>query len=59
MEDCAQFSFLGNWVLVATYLCYKLHIFYIPILEKYVFQVERAHTCFNHVYVQRKMTFLL
>jgi len=59
MEDYAQIFFLGNWALVATYLCYKLHIFYIPILEYYVSQVERAHTCFSHVYVKCEMTFLL
>jgi hypothetical protein len=36
MEDCAPSSFLGNWVLVAPYLCSRFGIFDRPILEKYV-----------------------
>jgi len=42
MEDCVQSTFLGNWVLVAPYLCSKFHIFNRPILEKYVFHIERG-----------------
>jgi hypothetical protein len=59
MEDCAPSIFLKNWALVALYLCSRFCIFYRPVLEKYVSQVEEAHTCFNHAYVQRKMAFLL
>jgi len=35
-EDCAPFVFLGNWVLVALYLCYRFRIFNRPVLEVYV-----------------------
>ncbi len=35
MEDCAPFTFLGSWVLVAPYLCSMFHIFDRPILEEY------------------------
>jgi hypothetical protein len=51
MEDYAPSAYLGIWVLVASYLCSRFHIFNRPILEEYVSQVEGAHTCFNHVYV--------
>ncbi len=34
--------FLGSWVLVALYICSKFCIFDRPILEEYVFQVERG-----------------
>jgi hypothetical protein len=30
MEDCAAFTFLGSWALVALYLCSR------PVLEEYV-----------------------
>ncbi len=40
MEDCAPFAFVGNWVLVAPYLCSRFCIFNKPILEEYVCQVE-------------------
>ncbi len=40
MEVCAPSTFLGNWVLVAPYLCSRFHIFDKPILDEYVFQVE-------------------
>jgi hypothetical protein len=36
MEDCAPFASLGNWALVAPYLCFRFHIFDKPILEEYV-----------------------
>ncbi len=36
MKECAPFSFLRNWALVALYLCFKFCIFDRPILEKYV-----------------------
>jgi hypothetical protein len=42
MEDCVQSTFLGNWVLVAPYLCSKFHIFNRPILEKYVSHFEEG-----------------
>jgi hypothetical protein len=42
MEDCAPFVFLGNWALVALYLCFRFCIFNKPILEEYVSQVERG-----------------
>jgi hypothetical protein len=42
MEDCAPFVFSGNWILVALYLCSRFHIFNRPVLEEYVFQVERG-----------------
>ncbi len=44
MEDYAPSIFLGSWVLVVLYLCYRFHIFNIFVLEEYVFQVEGAHT---------------
>jgi hypothetical protein len=37
---CPHLFFIGNWVVVAPYLCSRFHIFYKPILEEYVFQVE-------------------
>jgi hypothetical protein len=40
MEDCAPSAFLGNWVLGASYLCYRFRISNRPILEEYVFQVQ-------------------
>jgi hypothetical protein len=40
MEDCAPFTFLGNWALVAPYMCSKFCIFDKPILDEYVSQVE-------------------
>jgi hypothetical protein len=40
MEDCALSTFLGNWALVALYLCFRFHIFDRSILEKYVSQIE-------------------
>jgi hypothetical protein len=36
MEDYAPFAFLGNWVLVVPYLCFRFCIFDRPILEEYV-----------------------
>jgi hypothetical protein len=42
MEDCAASTFLRSWVLVASYLCSRFHIFDRPILEEYVSQVERG-----------------
>ncbi len=40
MENYAPSAFLGSWVLVASYLCSRFHIFDRPILDKYVSQVE-------------------
>jgi hypothetical protein len=40
MEDCAPFVFLGIWVLVVSFLCYRFHIFIRLVLEEYVFQVK-------------------
>ncbi len=40
MEVCAPSIFLGNWVLVAPFLCFKFHIFNKLVLEEYVIQVE-------------------
>jgi hypothetical protein len=51
MEDYAQFTFLGNWALVAPYLCSNFRIFNKPILEEYVFHIEGAPTCFDYTYV--------
>ncbi len=42
MEDYAPSAFLGSWVLVVSYLCYRFHIFDKPILEDYVSQVEEG-----------------
>jgi hypothetical protein len=58
MKNYAPFAFLGSWVLVAPYLCYKFHTFDRPIFEKYVFQVERAPPSFSHAFVQLEITFL-
>jgi len=41
MEDYAPFTFIGNYALVVLYLCSRFRIFYRPILEEYIFQVER------------------
>jgi len=35
-EDCALSTFLGNWALVASYLCYRFCIVDRLILEEYV-----------------------
>jgi hypothetical protein len=40
MEDCAPSIFLGSWVMLNPYLCFKFHIFDRPILGEYVSQVE-------------------
>jgi hypothetical protein len=32
---------VGSWALVVPYLCFRFHIFDKPILEKYVYKVER------------------
>ncbi len=40
MEDYAPYAFLGSWVLVIPYLCYRFCIFDRPILEEYVSQIE-------------------
>jgi len=40
VEDCALSIFFKSWVLVASYLCSRFHIFDKPILEEYVSQVE-------------------
>jgi hypothetical protein len=64
MEDCAPSTFLRSLGLVALYLCSKFHIFDRPILEEYVFQVEKGQyllqLCFcvvwdNFLLVARKM----
>jgi hypothetical protein len=41
--------FLRNWALVVLYLCASFRIFDRFVLKEFVFQFERAHTCFNHV----------
>jgi len=40
MEDCLPLVFLRSWVLMASYLCSKFHIFDKPILEEYAFKGE-------------------
>jgi hypothetical protein len=42
MEDYAPSTFLGSWVLAVPYLCFRFCIFYRPILEEYVSQVEEG-----------------
>jgi len=37
MEDCTLSTLLGNWALVASYLCSKFCIFNETILEEYVY----------------------
>jgi hypothetical protein len=59
MEDCAPFTFIRSWALVALYLCFRFHIFDKTILEEYVYQVEGAHICFSHVYIYHEMAFFL
>ncbi len=44
---------------MALYLCSRFCIFNRPILEEYVSQVEGAHICFDHVYMQHEMACLL
>ncbi len=55
---CPIYS-IGSWALVASYLCFRFRIFDRLVLEEYVFHVEGVCTCFNHVYVQREIAFLL
>jgi len=55
----SYFFFLRSWALLALYLCFRFCIFNRPILEEYVSQVEGAHTCFNHTYMQHEMACLL
>ncbi len=43
-EDCAPSTFIGNWALVAPYLCTRFIIFDRPILEDYVFQIKGGPT---------------
>jgi len=43
-EDCAPSTFIGNWALVAPYLCIRFRIFDRPILEDYVFQIKGGLT---------------
>jgi hypothetical protein len=40
MKDCAPFTFLGSWALVAPFLCLRFLIFDKLVLEEYVSQVE-------------------
>jgi hypothetical protein len=40
MEDYVPFAFLGIWVLVVLFLCYRFRIFIRLVLEEYVFQVK-------------------
>jgi hypothetical protein len=40
MEDFAPSTFLGSWVLMVSYLCFKFCIFNRPVLEEYVFDFE-------------------
>jgi len=40
MEDCAPSIFIRSWVLVASYLCSRFHVFDRLVLEVYVSQVE-------------------
>jgi len=47
MEDYAPSVFLGSWALVALYLCSRFCITDRPILEEYVFQVERGPHLFQ------------
>jgi hypothetical protein len=47
IRDCAPFAFLRRWALVLVYLCSKFHIFDKPILEEYVYQVERGPHMFQ------------
>jgi hypothetical protein len=42
MEDCAPYAFIGSWALMVLYLCSMFRIFTRPILEQYVFQIERG-----------------
>ncbi len=39
MEDYAPFAFLGTWVLVALYLCFRFRILDKIVLNEYVFKV--------------------
>jgi len=42
MEDYAPFTFIGTWVLVAPYLCFRFRILDKLVLNEYVSQVERG-----------------
>jgi len=59
MEDYAPSAFIGSWVLVVPYLCYRFCIFDRPILEECFLRLKKAHSCFSHVYMQRDMTSLV
>jgi len=59
MEDYAPLAFLGIglWWL---HICVIGFIFLIdPFWMSMFFRLRGAHTCFNHVYVQHEITFLL
>jgi hypothetical protein len=58
-EGLCPIFFLGNWVLVVSYLCSRFRIFDKFASEGYFFRLKGAHTCFNHAYVQCKMALLL
>ncbi len=58
-ENCAPSTFLGSWVLMA-HICVLSFVFLIdPFWRSMFLRLRGAHTCFNHVYVQLEMTFLL
>jgi len=64
MKDCAPSVFLKmlvriSWALAVLYLCFRF-IFFIDLFWRSMFpRLKGAHICFNHVYVQREMAFLL
>jgi hypothetical protein len=37
MKDCAPSTFLGSWVILVSYLCYRFRIFDRSILGGYVY----------------------
>jgi hypothetical protein len=51
MKNCAQSDDLGNWALVAPYLCVRFFIFDKPILEEFFFRLKVAHTAWSHAFM--------
>jgi hypothetical protein len=58
MEDCTPSIFLGSWVLVILYLCFKICIFDRPILEEYVFKVEQGPHFLQFCFCATRINFL-
>jgi hypothetical protein len=59
IKDYAPFVFMGSWVLVAPYLCFRFCIFDRPVLEEYISQVEGGPHLLQSCLCLAHMSFLL